>query len=179
MVRVRARFVRYSEDHSKCLFTELRSGHHEIDVFARTCIRLEEGRTNVSVSLPSSVDVPLRGDYEVEAVNLVLLNRDGCVAVNGSESPRCKLTITDLTSRLTLLPGDLICTFSVRDIELAPYDTDDNLEEDSDEAEEIEELDRVRLLGDRRSSDESGGEEGEEASRESWRGRRRGSGREE
>ncbi len=95
----------------------------------------------------------------MEAVNFSFLNRDGRVSVKADESPRCTLTISDLSSRLTLLPGDLLCTISVRYLELAPYCPQDNLDEDSEDEEANEELDQARLGG---LSSEEEEEEGEE-----------------
>ena len=150
----------YSEDYSKCLLNPLRPGLQQVDIFTQRCLPLEEGKSRLTILLPPEVPVPERGEFDVEAVNFCFLNRDGRVSVNADESPRCTLTISDLSSRLTLLPGDLLCTISVRDLQLAPYGPEDNLDEDSEDEEANEELDLVRLRG--ISSEEEEEEEGEE-----------------
>ncbi len=148
MVKVRPELGYFDEDYSKCLSIPLRPGLQQVDIFARQCVRLtKETTTRLRFSFPPDVPVPKKSTYDVEAVNLCFLNRDGDVAVNAAESPRCKLKIFGLSSHLTLLPGDLICTISVRDLALAPYDSRDNLEEDSEDEEAIEELEQARRGG--------------------------------
>ncbi len=149
----------YGEDYSKCLLNPLRPGLQQVDIFTQRCLPLTEGNSRLTILLPPEVPVPERGEFDVEAVNFCFLNRDGRVSVNADESPRCTLTISDLSSRLTLLPGDLLCTISVRDLRLAPYCPQDNLDEDSEDEEASEELDQARRGGLGSEEEEEGGEE--------------------
>ncbi len=151
----------YSEDYLKCLINPLRPGLQQVDIFTERCIPLTEGNSRLTVNLPPEVPVPERGEVHVEAVNFSFLNRDGRLSVKADdESPSCTVTISDLSSRLTLLSGDLLCTISVRDLQLAPYCSQDNSDDDSEDEEAKEELDLARLRG--LSSGEEEEEEGEE-----------------
>ncbi len=152
----------YSEDYLKCLINPLRPGLQQVDIFTDRCIPLTEGDSCLTVKLPPEAPVPEKGEVHVEAANFSFLNRDGRLSVKADdESPSCTVTISGLSSRLTLLSGDLLCTLSVRDHELAPYCSEDDSDDDDGEDEEAkEELELARLRG--LSSGEEEEEEGEE-----------------